>query len=532
MKKIIIFFTVYTIAICQVVVSCAQGITNEKYIGGNWIDFSVDAPSKEVFNRNVFPNQPNVMFNYIPSSKKIAFSTYFLKTDTLSLYRYTIILDHAPIKLNQSFEGLNVYEDKFNPQFNNVNLGTYNITNKSLTILLYKTSQPEKIFKSIYFAKIIQPAKISSITKGVVFDDEGSGIAADPDNVKDILLSNKTRALNIVIDKTDIDFLYRLMIADPISGKIIFTSTSWNYDNSHYNVVADDYLPYVSIDKGVFKKSGDYEVIIQPLIEGGTSKAAIEKYVTRHTISITLDEENFTKKELFTYIGYSGALLGIIFGLIGVYIKRKNKKKLLAEQQQKEISKSKLEVVRSQLNPHFLFNALAGIQNLMNKSEIDNANRYLSKFARLTRNVLDSKELVSLTEEKTLLDDYLQMEQLRFGFKYELNASADLDTENIEIPAMLLQPFVENAIKHGIAEKGNKGEITICFEKQTSDLVLKISDNGKGFNATQKYNGLGLALSKNRISLLNTIYKNTPFVLDIQSDINGTVVTITLTQWL
>ena len=149
MKKLIIFFTVYTIAICQVVVSFAQSISRESYIGGNWINFSVDAPSNEVFSRNIFPNQPNVMFNYIPSTKKIAFSTYFLKTDTLSLYRYTIILDHAPIKINQSFEGLNVYEDKFDPKFDNINLGTYDITNKILTILLYKTSQPDKIFKSI-----------------------------------------------------------------------------------------------------------------------------------------------------------------------------------------------------------------------------------------------------------------------------------------------------------------------------------------------------------------------------------------------
>ena len=521
-------------AICQVVVSCAQSIRNEKYIGGNWIDFSVDAPPTEVFDHNVFPNQPNVMFNYIPTSKKIAFSTYFLKTDTLSLYRYTIILDHAPIKLNQSFEGLNVYEDKFNPQLNNVNLGAYNIANKILTILLYKTSQPDKVFKSIYFAKSIQPAIINSITKGVVFDDGGIGTTADPDNIKDILLSNDTRTLNIVIDKSDIDFLYCVMIKDQTSGKIIFSSTSWNYDNSHYDDVSDDYLPYVSIDKGIFKKSGDYEVIIEPFIQGGTSKAAIEKFITKHKISINFEEEKFfSTKQLITSGLLFALIAGAITGGLAVYIKNQQiKKKVAAEAKQKEIAQLQLNSVRSQLNPHFLFNALAGIQNLMNKNEIDNANRYLSKFARLTRNVLDSKELISLIEEKTLLDDYLQMEQLRFGFRYKINASADLDTENIEIPAMLLQPFVENAVKHGIAEKGKDGEIAVSFEKQVSDLVLKITDNGSGFDTTQTYDGLGLALSKNRISLLNTVYKDTPFILNIQSDTNGTMITITLSQWL
>ena len=179
-----------------------------------------------------------------------------------------------------------------------------------------------------------------------------------------------------------------------------------------------------------------------------------------------------------------------------------------------------------------MFNALAGIQNLMNKNDIDNANRYLIKFARLTRNVLDHKELISLTSEKTLLDDYLQMEQLRFGFRYQITASPDLDVENIEIPAMLLQPFVENAVKHGIAEKGNDGKIEINFRAQSADLVLSIKDNGNGFDVNQVYEGLGLALTKNRISLLNSIYKENQFLLDMKADADGTIIKITLSQWL
>lgn len=196
------------------------------------------------------------------------------------------------------------------------------------------------------------------------------------------------------------------------------------------------------------------------------------------------------------------------------------------------MAQAQLDSVRAQLNPHFLFNALAGIQNLMNKNQTDRANNYLTKFARLTRNVLDSKELISLSEERTLLDDYLQMEQLRFGFQYQIKGSEMLNEQNIEIPAMLLQPFVENAVKHGIAESGSKGKIEISFVKQSSDLILKIKDNGKGFDAINSYAGLGLKLSKNRMALLNTVYKSKPFVLDIQSDEKGTAITITLSQWL
>ncbi|HJY13489.1 MAG TPA: histidine kinase, partial [Flavobacterium sp.] len=126
----------------------------------------------------------------------------------------------------------------------------------------------------------------------------------------------------------------------------------------------------------------------------------------------------------------------------------------------------------------------------MNKNEIDNANKYLSKFARLTRNVLDDKELISLTQERTLLDDYLQMEQLRFGFKYEINCSENLDLDNIEIPSMLLQPFVENAVKHGISQKATDGRIDITFIKQSNDLVLTVTDNGNGFDTQKKNTGL------------------------------------------
>ena len=179
-----------------------------------------------------------------------------------------------------------------------------------------------------------------------------------------------------------------------------------------------------------------------------------------------------------------------------------------------------------------MFNALSGIQNLMNKNEIDNANKYLSKFARLTRNVLDDKELISLSQEKTLLDDYLQMEQLRFGFSYEIKLSENLDLDNIEIPSMLLQPFVENAVKHGISKKTSDGKITISFNEQANDLLLTVSDNGKGFDTEKKSNGLGLPLSNNRIKLLNSIYKENRFTLAIQSSVNGTKINLILTDWL
>jgi len=320
------------------------------------------------------------------------------------------------------------------------------------------------------------------------------------------------------------NYSYRAQLVRSINGRTE-TLDLGNYDRRFY------------IYKEFWKEPGEYEIILTPKLPapGGSPVSFIKEKASSYKFTV-LPEKNktklFSEKQLIIYGLIFCAIAGVIFGGAVTYIKKKEAKKLALQYRDKEIAKLRLESVRSQLNPHFLFNALAGIQTLMNKNETDNANRYLVKFARLTRNVLDHKELISLTSEKTLLDDYLQMEQLRFGFQYQITASPDLDAENIEIPAMLLQPFVENAVKHGIAEKGADGRIEIDFTAQSADLVLSIKDNGSGFNVSQDYEGLGLALTKNRISLLNSIYKATPFVLDMKADKDGTIIKITLNQWL
>ncbi|RZL37982.1 MAG: sensor histidine kinase, partial [Pedobacter sp.] len=262
------------------------------------------------------------------------------------------------------------------------------------------------------------------------------------------------------------------------------------------------------------------------------SSEELEKYTIRYALSVTLEEENYSKKDFIIYGLIICAVLGAIAGGLVTYIKKKEAKKLVQQYKEKEIAQLQLGSIRSQLNPHFMFNALSGIQNLMNKNEIDNANKYLAKFARLTRNVLNDKELISLSQEKKLLDDYLQMEQLRFGFKYEINSSENLDLDNIEIPSMLLQPFVENAVKHGVSQKANDGKIMVVFTKQANDLILTVNDNGNGFDTKKNYDGLGLQLSEQRIALLNNVYKENRFTLVKHSSSDGTKISVTLSDWL
>ncbi|HMI02376.1 MAG TPA: histidine kinase, partial [Pedobacter sp.] len=241
-------------------------------------------------------------------------------------------------------------------------------------------------------------------------------------------------------------------------------------------------------------------------------------------------EKKVSLKQALPYI--TAALSGVAL-LFFVYYRR-NKLKLKTAAQEKQLAGLKLKSIRSQLNPHFMFNALSSIQNLINKNNIEDANFYLSKFAGLTRQVLDSnnEDLISLDEEVKLLNDYLQMEQLRFNFKYDILVDESLNQANIEIPTMLLQPFAENAVKHGISGLKEAGRLSIKMVTEQKDLVLSIEDNGKGFNKKEDTTGYGLKLSEERITLLNQLYKDQQLSLHISPAHTGTLVTIRLSNWI
>lgn len=297
-----------------------------------------------------------------------------------------------------------------------------------------------------------------------------------------------------------------------------------------------------TLDKTYWDEPGKYEIIFTPELvtlatplpqPNGYTRKLFTDDAFHYSFSVLPPlhtNTSFSLKELLLII----ASIIFLFSLLIFYFKKKNKRRMAFLLQQKESAKLQLGAIHSQLNPHFMFNALAGIQNLMNKNEIDPANRYLGKFARLTRNVLDNagKDLISIDDEKALLEDYLQMEQLRYQFQYSINMDINVNTSNAEIPSMLLQPFIENSVTHGVNKIKSSGLIIINFIKNNKTLRIEISDNGHGFDTQKNYEGMGLQLSKSRIALLNTVYKETPAELNIYSNIQGTKVVITLHNWL
>lgn len=511
---------------------------NVSWPAGGKLLMHIDSGAKNISYAMAFPNQPHTFFNYLPDVKNLSIQINFRNNIFIPDYRYTILIDNKPILLNQSINLTQLKDTHAGGDeeiFRSASLGIFSITDKVITILTYDTKKPQDVYKTVFYGKQIPKAEIHAFSKRIKTDNgvDYSWTKNHKESTK-ITLTEKEDQLTIIKKLSDIDYVYYTSIKDKQTNKIIFESKIWQYRG--VISVEHEPLPNIIISKNIFKKSGDYEITIKPRIDWtpnwDISPKEFEKLITRYNLSVTLDEENYTKKEFIIYGLIVCAVLGAITGASITYIKKKEAKKIAQQFKEKEIAKLQLSSIRSQLNPHFLFNALSGIQNLMNKNETENANKYLSKFARLTRNVLDDKELISLSQEKTLLDDYLQMEQLRFGFKYEINPSANLDLDNIEIPSMLLQPFAENAVKHGIAQKPDNGKITIVFNKKQNDLVITVSDNGNGFDTTIKHNGLGLALSQNRINLLNSVYKENRFNLAIQSNSNGTTISLTLTDWL
>jgi len=163
----------------------------------------------------------------------------------------------------------------------------------------------------------------------------------------------------------------------------------------------------------------------------------------------------------------------------------------------------------------------------MNKNDLENTNRYLTAFSILLRMTLDERnaDLWTLQDELDILDKYISLEQLRFSFDYTIKVGERITAVNIPFPSMLLQPAVENAIKHGISGIKEAGLLAIEVNANKNDLLITITDNGKGFNTNnvQAVNH-GIRLTKERIAFINETTEGQRIEMKIESGEQGTVV--------
>ncbi len=184
-------------------------------------------------------------------------------------------------------------------------------------------------------------------------------------------------------------------------------------------------------------------------------------------------------------------LLYLIFGLIvfsvAFFAIAQSRHRVKSAYQSKTIAETKLQVLQSQMNPHFIYNAITGIQNYILKSEKIEAYSYLGKFADLLRMITKSSQdtRIRLDQEIEMIRTYLDLEKLRFreDFVYEINVSEDLLNENPEVASMMVQPVVENAILHGLSGLSRQGKLTITYEKYEEGIKCTVTDNGRGREA-------------------------------------------------
>jgi sensor histidine kinase YesM len=281
--------------------------------------------------------------------------------------------------------------------------------------------------------------------------------------------------------------------------------------------------------------SGDYQLQIQAINKFDVSSQLL-------TAAFTIDKLLYERTWFRLLIG--GLFLGLTGLLVWIMIRRVRQR----EQEKTAISKriSELEQLsrKAQMNPHFIFNSLNSIQHYVMDSDVAGANKFISGFSRLIRQTLDfsSRSEISLEEELDYLANYLELEKTRLedAFSWEVSIEEGVDPAEYYIPPMILQPFVENSVRHGLRFRRDKnGVVTITVKQEGNHLVCVLEDNGVGRKAAMQYKSIspinyqskGLSLTADRIAMFNKEHeqKISMQIDDLEDDFHnslGTRVTI------
>jgi tetratricopeptide (TPR) repeat protein len=224
----------------------------------------------------------------------------------------------------------------------------------------------------------------------------------------------------------------------------------------------------------------------------------------------TIQQATVFRQQLIIY----GLLLIIAIAVITSYFIYKN-----AQASKVANQMLALKSLRSQMNPHFIFNALNSVNHFIARQDERTANRFLSEFSQLMRLVLENsqEDFIPLQKEQEILSLYLKLEHYRFRdkFEYEIQSDDKINIDTIQVPPMLIQPYIENAVWHGLRYKESKGKLSLHFRKEHGTIVVEIRDNGIGRKKSaalktenqRKHNSTGLKNIQQRLAIINKVYK-------------------------
>lgn len=296
-----------------------------------------------------------------------------------------------------------------------------------------------------------------------------------------------------------------------------------------YNLIAK-----IAQAKGDYKRALEYYNLDRAIkdsisnVDKTEAVAELEKKYNQAKNESTIKDLD-KKKQLYLFLAIAGLLAALAIAFFLRQQSLKHKKNILETEQR---------LNRARMNPHFFFNALTTLQKFaLRENDGQAMASNLSKFGNIMRETLEStyKEYVTIEQEIEFLNEYLEVQKIRFPqtFSYEVNADKDLDIDELQIPAMIIQPFVENSIEHGFVGVDYPGNVIINFTSENKELLIQITDNGKGLNATIKGDNEHISrasqIIKDRIYLLNIKLKTKAgFSIDNNSTGKGVIVKIHL----
>lgn len=211
------------------------------------------------------------------------------------------------------------------------------------------------------------------------------------------------------------------------------------------------------------------------------------------------------------------------------FIRKRNKRDRMIQELEYKFKESELAILRNQMNPHFVFNALNSIQSYILDSDMTTASSYIQRFSTLMRSSLEysKSEWISLAKEISFLSNYLHIEQLRFPerFTYDVTADESLDPEYLNIPPLLIQPIVENSVKHAFQLGEKNGRITVHFSSVEDGVKCTVQDNGVGINHSKRHKTVGhesygIHVVKNRLQLIESEMFQTEIIFVDLSDVD------------
>ncbi|RZL29952.1 MAG: sensor histidine kinase, partial [Pedobacter sp.] len=293
------------------------------------------------------------------------------------------------------------------------------------------------------------------------------------------------------------------------------------YSNVHYKGLIDAYKMKGDYRSALAAADSAYKIELRnsKAIEAVKVAEMNEKYETekkdqniKQLKSRNELNETIIKQQRWTMFLILLIFLGLLSFFLIFYRQQRlkvNNKLLKSEIQQLSMEQK---LLQAQLNPHFIFNAIANLQGLIASGHTDESVRYLKSFSGLLRGILEQnrKDFIEIDEEITSLNNYIHLQQMRYAgaFDYKIIVDEELDLNETLIPPMLIQPFVENAIEHGFRNINYKGLLIISFKIKDDSLIIEVNDNGSGLKKSvvdkQKKQSLAQIILKERFELLFT----------------------------